>query len=80
MEAQLKPEALEKFALITELFLALKDPGRTSRFHGVGNDFPPTRNRLSATARRPDRAGGKRAVPPARSNIWSTICMPSTAA
>jgi RNA polymerase primary sigma factor len=44
MEAQLKPEALEKFALITELFLAFEKI-QTERldFMSVGNDFPADR-------------------------------------
>jgi RNA polymerase primary sigma factor len=41
MEAQLKPEALEKFALITDLFLAFeKIQSERLDFMSVGNDFP----------------------------------------
>jgi RNA polymerase primary sigma factor len=53
MEAQLKPEALEKFALITELFLAFEKI-QTERldFMSVGNDFPPTaRSPISSCAK-----------------------------
>ncbi|MDE1915972.1 MAG: RNA polymerase sigma factor RpoD [Sphingomonadales bacterium] len=47
MEAQLKPEALEKFALITDLFLAFeKIQSERLDFMSVGNDFPADREKI----------------------------------
>jgi RNA polymerase primary sigma factor len=46
MEAALKPEALEKFALITELFQSFEKI-QTERLDalGLGNDFPPAKEK-----------------------------------
>jgi len=46
MEAQLKPEALEKFALITQLFKSFeKIQAERLDALGAGNDFPTTREK-----------------------------------
>ncbi|MFA7604298.1 MAG: RNA polymerase sigma factor RpoD [Novosphingobium sp.] len=46
MEAQLKPEALEKFANITELFRKFeKIQGERLQAMGVGNDFPAAKEK-----------------------------------
>jgi RNA polymerase primary sigma factor len=46
MEAQLKPEALEKFASITDLFRKFeKIQGERLDAMGVGNDFPPAKEK-----------------------------------
>jgi len=46
MEAQLKPEALEKFALITELFYSFeKAQAERLDFMAVGNDYPADKER-----------------------------------
>ncbi len=46
MEAALKPEALEKFALITDLFRKFeKIQAQRLEALGVGNDFPPAKER-----------------------------------
>jgi RNA polymerase primary sigma factor len=46
MEAQLKPEALEKFALITELFKKFeKIQGDRLNALGLGNDFPAAKEK-----------------------------------
>jgi RNA polymerase primary sigma factor len=46
MEAQLKPEALEKFASITDLFRRFeKLQGERLDAMGIGNDFPPAKEK-----------------------------------
>jgi RNA polymerase primary sigma factor len=46
MEAQLKPEALEKFASITDLFRTFeKLQGERLDAMGIGNDFPPAKEK-----------------------------------
>ncbi|WDF71652.1 RNA polymerase sigma factor RpoD [Novosphingobium sp. KACC 22771] len=46
MEAQLKPEALEKFALITDLFYSFeKAQAERLEFMAVGNDYPADKER-----------------------------------
>ena len=47
MEAQLKPEALEKFALITDLFRQFeKIQGERLDCMGLGNDFPAAKEKI----------------------------------
>jgi RNA polymerase primary sigma factor len=46
MEAQLKPEALEKFASITDLFRKFEQlQGERLDAMGIGNDFPPAKEK-----------------------------------
>ena len=83
MEAQLKPEALEKFASITDAVQEVReDPGRAARRAGRGRRLSRGQGEASTSScarSSPPRSRACSSTRP-RSNTWSTTSMPSTAA